>query len=471
MHKWTWLLALLVTPAFANDDLDAMNAVSQAWDGYVTAYEAKDPATVDHVAASTLAHYAFLRDAARFASREQVQRLPSADRIAVYGLRARHDDAGLAAMDGREVYRTCVEGGLCGAMAEHAGIEMPPLAHVTLVSPRLAVGEAAPSDGQRYVYGPTLVLENGQWRVRAEGLTAELSQLIDGNGGTDGALLAHLVGHYTGKDAPLPLLSQLDQPLADDAAARRRLNEDWPRYDAHIRERVEATRVKAEAGESLAQWMYGGVLYAGSMPDIVPQDKEAGLAMIEAASNGGNTDAAMGASMALLDAEDPATLPPATVTRALPHLQRAAMAGNPMAMAAYAQFHVDGAAGLARDCTQAAQWLQKAEDAGLEEARNNRVWVLSTCAQAEQRDAPLAMELASHMIAQRDRLPATQLDTLAAVHAANDDFPHAMEYQQLALDRLGADEAHYRSDMQARLALYRSGRAYVDTETDYRSEP
>jgi hypothetical protein len=140
-------------------------------------------------------------------------------------------------------------------------------------------------------------------------------------------------------------------------------------------------------------------------------------------------------------------------------------------MATYGQFHVDGAAGLSRDCAQAAQWLQKAEDAGLSEARNNRVWVLSTCAQPEQRDATLAMELAGHMIAQRDTLRATELDTLAAVYAANDDFEHAMEYQQQAIERLGNDEARSREDMQDRLALYRSGTPYVDTEVDFRSEP
>lgn len=471
MKRWMGLLALLAGSATAGDELAAMNAASKAWDDYVRLQLAKDPALADRVSASTHAHFAFLRDVARYGSREQLHRLPSADRLIVYGLRARHDGDALATLDGAATYRDCVTSGLCTAVLEHAQITPPSLVHVTLVSPTLAVGEGAPPDGTRYNYGPSLVLEQRAWRVRAEGLAPELSALINGGGrDADPELLRHLVGHGLGEGSEPPLLAQLDIAPANDPSAQRALNERWPDYTGHVRERVEATRAKAEAGEALAQWMYGSLLYTGEMA-LVPKDAERGLAMIEAASNAGHTDAAMGATMALLEAEDPSTLPPERVARALPHLQRAAAAGMPLAMGGLAQFHADGAAGLTRDCEQAAYWYQKAEDAGLEEARNNRVWLLATCARADQRDPAQAMRLAAYMIENHERLGAFELDTLAAVFAANRDFDRATEYQQTALSRLDDAQASERDGMQARLALYRNGQAYVDDEPDYRSTP
>jgi hypothetical protein len=464
------LLALLAGPATAADDLTTMNAVSEVWDRYTALSGKDDPAAADVVADSTIRHYAFLRDAARFASAEQVRRLPSADRVTVYGLRARHDDDALATMDGREVYRLCVGGGLCGAMLAHGEHTLPGLSHVTLVSPTLAVGEIAPPDGEQYAYGPSFVFERNGWRVRPEVLTTELSQLIDAQAGTDGpALLQHLAAHYTGEASAPPLLTVLEQPLADDPKARNRLNETWPDYGAYLRTRIEATRVKAESGDPQAQWMYGSLLYAGESPDIVPQDTARGLAMIEAASEAGHTDAAMGAAFALLNTTDRSTLSPDAIRRALPHVRRAATAGEPIAMATYGQLHADGAAGLPRDCVQAEQWLQKAEDAGLAQARNDRVWLLATCAVPGQRDPKAAMQLAAHMIGNRARLHAAELDTVAAVYAANADFTRAIEYQQAALDKLddATLEPGSRKQMQDRLDLYRSGQDYVETEPSY----
>ena len=485
-HTWPALLwlAIATAPATAagpaastgpagstSDALTAMNAVDAAWTRYREAVEARDGDAADLVAESTARHYAFLRDVARFASANQVRRLPSADRLIVYGLRSMHDDAELAALDGRGVYRLCVRRGLCGVLAEHRELALPALSHVTVVSPALAVGEIAPPTGDSYMFGPSFVHERGAWRPRPEELAPEFSQLIDAEAdGDEVPLMQHLVGHYTGtRDTP-PLLTALEMPLADDAAARDRLNETWPDYRRHVRARVDATRAKAESGEALAQWMYGSLLYSGGMDELAPKDPQRGLAMLEAASEGGLVPASMSVLQALLGTDDRATLTTETVRRALPHLRRAAVAGNPLAMATYGQFHADGAAGLEPDCGEGARWLRKAEDAGYEKARNDRFWLLATCVVPGQRDPATARALARHLIDNRPRLHAAELDTVAAVYAANADFAHAVEYQQEALARLDDDdglEPDSRERMQARLALYRSGRDYIEHEPSY----
>ena len=52
------------------------------------------------VSTASLAHRAFLRDAALYASVEQLRRLPMPDRVLVYALRATHDATQLKQLDG-----------------------------------------------------------------------------------------------------------------------------------------------------------------------------------------------------------------------------------------------------------------------------------------------------------------------------------------------------------------------------------
>ncbi|MBB1087184.1 sel1 repeat family protein [Lysobacter sp. SG-8] len=472
MQQWILALALMAGPVAAADDLAAMNAASAAWDEYLALQKGHDPDTAGRVATSTFQHYAFLRDAALHASPEQLRRLPSTDRVTVYGLRARHDAGTLAGMDGEAVFRDCIESGLCTAMIDHAEITLRPLAVVTLVTPSLAVGEGSPPDGRQFDYGPSLVLEDGRWRVRVEGMALELSAVINGGAAdADPGAVQHLVEHGLPEGEAAPLLAQLDIVPVSDTVAQRELNERWPDYGSYVRDRVGATRVKAEAGDPLAQWAYGSLLYTGESPELVPHDEAAGVAMMEASSNGGHVEASLGAAMALLRAENTRDLPPERIERALPHVRRAAEAGLPLAMGMYAQYYTDGAAGLPVDCAQADHWLQKAEDAGLEEARNNRAWLLATCSRADQRDPEAAMALAGFMVDRLATLNALELDTLAAVYAANGDFEQARRYQQDALDKLADDQVDERGGMQARLALYRDDHVFVDTEPDLRSTP
>ncbi|WP_111265307.1 SEL1-like repeat protein [Marilutibacter maris] len=449
----------------------AMEAVKQAWEGFRAGHATRNDRIADLVADSTVRHYAFLRDAARFASAEQVDRLPSADRFVVYGLRSMREEVDLAALDGRDTYRLCVRSGLCSALVRHKGITLRPLLRVTLIWSDLAMGELAAPAEDHYRFGPSLVLERGRWRPRPEGFVNELSRLLDKEAGADGGeakLMEHLLDHASGTEKrSTPVFSDHKRPLVDDAQARARLDRAWPDYGYRTRVHAAATRTLAGYGEARAQWIYGNLLYSGDQSAQVPHDPQSGLEMLEAASANGHAEAAMDVVRIRLatDAVDTAPTPEA-IRDTLPHLQRAAQAGLPLAMALYGQFHADGTAGLEQNCTTGAQWMARAENAGFEAARNDRIWILATCPIADQRDPAAALALARPMIDRRDELEAAKLDTLAAAFAANEDFRQAVEYQREALT--GLDDVDIppeeRKKMRARLTLYQSGRAYVEHE-------
>ena len=83
MRKMIVLLALLTAPAWAGDDNQQMNAVSKVWDTYALTSSGSKPAAATMMSRGSLAHYAFLRDTALYASTEQLRRVPLADRVLV----------------------------------------------------------------------------------------------------------------------------------------------------------------------------------------------------------------------------------------------------------------------------------------------------------------------------------------------------------------------------------------------------
>jgi len=270
---------------------------------------------------------------------------------------------------------------------------------------------------------------------------------------------------------PAPGLATLDRAPLDDATRRTRLNETWPDYAQWQTLRMRAVLRKAEDGDALAQFVAGSITYLGEMPAVVPKDEAAGLAWWEKASGNGHALAAWMAFMAITDGKEGQT--DAAALRALPHLQRAAAQGTPPdALLAQSNYYLDGMAGLPRDCIQAAEWATRAEEAGVDSARNERVWIWATCPVAGQRDPAQALELAQYMIGREDSLRWHELDTVAAALAANGDFPRAVRFQDLAVAKMGADAEYTGRDraatlkrMKARLARYRDGRDYV---LDYR---
>ncbi|HSX65531.1 MAG TPA: hypothetical protein VLF15_12435, partial [Pseudoxanthomonas sp.] len=115
---------------------------------------------------------------------------------------------------------------------------------------------------------------------------------------------------------------------------------------------------------------------------------------------------------------------------------------------------------------------------GIAHARNEQVWTWATCPIAGQRDPGKALALVQHMVSQREQLSGDELDTVAAAFAANGDLAQAIDYQQQAIDKLGAEQMDKKARavtikrMRARLAGYQRGRDYVqdyDTFTEIRA--
>lgn len=431
--------ASLATTA-APDDAAQSNAVARSWDRYVALSVRDDAKAVDLLASSTLAYFGFLRDVALAGSPEQVRRIPVSDRVVVYCLRATQSDAQLAALDDVGTARLAYSRGWSGISAPEEGEPLPTLTHVTVLSPDIAVTENAPSTGTQYQFGPEFVREGGQWKVVTQSTTANdsayIAQVTKQSGLTETQMVQSIVADMLGGDGPEPNLAVLDQPLRDDAALRTKLNDRWPDYTAPYRNRIRAIERKAADGASLAQFGLGALLYSGKEPRLAKQDKPRGLALLEQASAGGNVMAATLVVSALLEDEElpkDKPIPAERFDRALPHLRRAAEGGVPMAMGGLGDFYFNGLGGLARDCREGEQWQARAEDAGMEHARNNRIWFLAVCPIPEQRDPARALELAGAMIAKADSLPAGELDTLAAVYAANGRFPEAVALQQRAI--------------------------------------
>ncbi|TNJ33761.1 tetratricopeptide repeat protein [Arenimonas terrae] len=95
---------------------------------------------------------------------------------------------------------------------------------------------------------------------------------------------------------------------------------------------------------------------------------------------------------------------------------------------------------------------------------NNLAWVLCTTPHADVADREEGGRVARRL-GEEDFLPSGQVDTLAACHAANGRFAEAVAKQEEAI----ADLVRFAPDddslegMRARLALYRSGKPYVET--------
>lgn len=466
MRAGWWLCGLLVAMPAAADDLAEMNAVSKTWDRYVELSSADKRESVDLLSASSLVHFGFLRDAALYASAEQLRRIPATDRITVYLLRASQIEAKLKSLDNRAVAELCVSSGWTGM--DRAGDDAPAsLSHVTLVGD-YAVGEVAPPTESQFQFGPDFDREGSVWKFRYESLVPDTSMAVDEsirNSGATATQMYQMVVANILKSPSAPSLAVLDRPLLDDAVARVRLNESWPEYDNVYGRRVAAVAQKAKDGDSFAQYVYGAWQLSGDLRRYVPRNETAGLELLEKASDNGNANAAEGVAAYLMS--DPRALDDARLRRVTRHLQRAADAGKPESMSTLGTFYFEGAGGLARDCRRAAEWQARAEEAGSRGARNDLVWTWATCPQRDQRDPAKALDLAQHLIKQQDELGASELDTVAAAFAANGQFEQAVDFQQKAIDSINAEfedkkaRTNTLKRMQARLAGYKKGRDYV----------
>ena len=104
------------------------------------------------------------------------------------------------------------------------------------------------------------------------------------------------------------------------------------------------------------------------------------------------------------------------------------------------------------------------------EAQNNLAWLLATLTPAEGGDPVRAVALARQVCEITNNRVTAYLDTLAAAHAAAGRFNDAMTTAQRAIELAGSTgQSELVGEIQARLQLYRGGRAYRQTINDDKS--
>ena len=101
--------------------------------------------------------------------------------------------------------------------------------------------------------------------------------------------------------------------------------------------------------------------------------------------------------------------------------------------------------------------------------RMQLAWVLAACDDPESRNTEEAVRLAEALVIETGRRDASVLDILAAALAAGDRFDAAVLVAAEADDLASRhDENELATSIRERLALYRSGRAYVQPHLDVR---
>ena len=144
-------------------------------------------------------------------------------------------------------------------------------------------------------------------------------------------------------------------------------------------------------------------------------------------------------------------------------LERAIAAGSVDAMNQYGLWlHNDGkdAADRARGVQLSRQAAEK-DDSG---ALNNLAWMLCTSTHEDVRKPAEGMPYVAKLEAVPDLDPGT-VDTLAACYAAVGQYPRAVELQQQVIAdmrKLPTPDLDNIKEMEARLALYRAGKPYIE---------
>ena len=105
------------------------------------------------------------------------------------------------------------------------------------------------------------------------------------------------------------------------------------------------------------------------------------------------------------------------------------------------------------------------------EAKNNLAWLLATLAPTEGGDALRAIALAKQGCEITGNQTAAYLDTLAVAYAAAGQFSNAIATAEKAIELArSAGQLQLAKEIDARLELYRSGRAYRQPQTPVRSQ-
>ena len=120
--------------------------------------------------------------------------------------------------------------------------------------------------------------------------------------------------------------------------------------------------------------------------------------------------------------------------------------------------------GIPKDAEYAKHLLKTALTNASIEDKNNFAWQLTVDPHADLRNPELALEILEPALAAIDLPRAGHVDTLAAAYAATGKFEQAVETQRRAIDLAGKQPgyAEARQELQARLDLYKAGKAFYE---------
>lgn len=152
-------------------------------------------------------------------------------------------------------------------------------------------------------------------------------------------------------------------------------------------------------------------------------------------------------------------------------IRSAAEAGDKEAMGALASMLIMGH-GVEVDMQEAVKLLEAAADE-VPQALNDLAWYRCTAKNEPIYEPAQGLEFATQLTPKAEGNPAL-MDTVAACHAANDDFDRAVEVQAKALQILRAwrPDAHEMIEgLNSRLDLYRAGQAYIEVIDRSRAAP
>jgi hypothetical protein len=206
------------------------------------------------------------------------------------------------------------------------------------------------------------------------------------------------------------------------------------------------TQAQAEAGDPAAQWLLAGFYQRFAKPAA---NQLQAVRWYQAAA-ATIPDAQFRAGQLLLDDKPGA---------AVAYLQQAATQNHVQAQQLLGELYHSGRA-VSPNATTAMDWYARAAEQGSLEAKTQLAWLLSTSQEAHARNPQRALALIE--VTAKTLKTWALLDTLAATYAALENFPDAVHTQQAAIAALNKNSMPQLAPLQARLALYRTGKPYIE---------
>ena len=213
-----------------------------------------------------------------------------------------------------------------------------------------------------------------------------------------------------------------------------------------VASRIAMIQVSAEKNNPQAQYLYGLLLLSGR---IVEKNPQLALYWLTKAAEQGHKKA----QKTVADLSFEGQLIPRNLLTAKKWYEKL---DDTWAHFRLGFIYAAGGQGVEQNCGKAVSEFFKAGDFS---AKNNAVWILSTCPEAKYRNAKKAIMIAKQLIKQSPNDVAV-FDNLAAAYAEYGQFDKAISYQQKAIRLSKQNNNDDTARLIKRLKLYQKGKPY-----------